>query len=584
MNADSIRVQQPSTRRLTVLAQDPSVTDRGNALTTQVTVPSEPLFSGPRGSRIEVIDYDASADRFYGPFDIPHDDPFEPERDLDRLVSDPQFHAQNVYGIVASTLFEFERALGRHLSWGFDYDSHQLKVFPHAFAEPNAFYSKYDECLAFGYFPTRGPDSDKVFTCLSHDIVTHETTHALIDGLRKQLMRPSSDDQAAFHEGFADIIAILKTLQNQELVQFAVNDYLNPTRQARTVSVAEARMAIQKQDILFGLAKQMGGAVRGMGRDALRRSTELKPSKSLYTDENFREPHDRGEILVAAVMNGFQKVWDKRLTGKLKFDGPDQASRVAAWRVAEEGAKAAGHLLQMMIRAIDYLPPVHVDFRDFLSAVLTADWQVCPDDETYKYRDAFRASFAAYGIEPAYSGGEQEAGVWGAGTQGRDISYARANMDSMRWNREGMFKLLWDNYDVLGLDRDIFTKIDSVRPVWRIGPEGFILRETVAEYHQILKRATSEDLKRLGIDFPASKAEGEHIDLVGGGTLIFDEFGRLKFHVHNRIANGQHQLERLNSLWSRGALSEDSQPKRPFAELHRRRGADEPGLRSEVWS
>jgi hypothetical protein len=584
MNASDVTVQKPSTRWLTVLAQDPDVADKGGVITTRVKVPAEPLFAGPRGSRVEIVDYDASSDCFYGPFEIPeNDDPFEIERDREALVGNPRFHAQNVYGIVASTLFEFERALGRHLSWGFEYGSHQLKVFPHAFAEPNAFYSKCDECLAFGYFPVRGPDSEKVFTCLSHDIVTHETTHALIDGLRDQLMRPSSDDQAAFHEGFADIIAILKTLQNLELVQFAINEHLTINKRAGTVSVDEARAAIQNQDILFGLAKQMGKAVRGMGRGALRHSTEIKPSKDLYTGESFRDPHDRGELLVAAVMHGFQLVWDKRLSGKLKLEGREQSPRVAAWRVAEEGAKAAGHLLHMMIRAIDYLPPVHVDFGDFLSAILTADWQICPDDDLYGYRDAFRASFAAYGIEPAYNGVASEPGVWGPGTQGRDISYARANMDSLRWNREGMFKLLWENYNALDLDRDIFTKVNSVRPVWRIGPEGFILRETVAEYYQKLNKATQADLKRLGIDFPESKTGGEPVDLVGGGTLIFDEFGRLKFHIHNRITNGDHQRDRLDSLWRRGALHENHTGERPFTALHRRRAADESRRPQEAW-
>ena len=84
----------------------------GLALTTQVKIPHEPLLPGPRGSRIEVVDYDVSADSFYAPFAIGDEDIFAKEKNLDVLVADPRFHAQNVYGVVASTLFEFERALG----------------------------------------------------------------------------------------------------------------------------------------------------------------------------------------------------------------------------------------------------------------------------------------------------------------------------------------------------------------------------------------------------------------------------------------------------------------------------------------
>ena len=104
------------------------------------------------------------------------------------------------------TLAQFERALGRRVSWSFG--GHQLKVAPHAFAEANAFYASREEALLFGYFA--GPDGSTVVqNCLSHDIVAHETTHALVDGLRPRYLEPSSPDQAAFHEGFADVVALL---------------------------------------------------------------------------------------------------------------------------------------------------------------------------------------------------------------------------------------------------------------------------------------------------------------------------------------------------------------------------------------
>ncbi|MEM8748843.1 MAG: hypothetical protein AAGF28_00965 [Pseudomonadota bacterium] len=567
-----------------MLAQDPDVLDNGFAVTSKVVVPNEPLYPGPRGSRIEVVDYDVSADAFYGPFEIPADhDPYEDASDIEALVADPAFHAQNVYGVVASTLFEFERALGRHLSWGFNYASHQLKVFPHAFVEANAFYSKKDECLAFGYFPIRGPNSERVYTCLSHDIVAHETTHALIDSLRSQLMRPSSDDQAAFHEGFSDIVALLKTLQNEELVRFGVREELRVSS-AGTVSISDAFVAIRKGSFLLGVAAQLGRAVIGMGRDALRRSIDLPPDPQHYLGEDFREAHDRGEILVAAVMRAYLRVWENRLGGKLmNEDGTMQSNRVAAWRIEEEGSKAARHLLQIFIRALDYLPPVHVDFGDFLSAALTADWQICPEDKPYGYRQILRECFGEFGIKPASTAKGLEPGVWGAGTGGREIRFMAGNIESMRWNREGMFRLIWDNYDVLDLQRDVFTRVNSVRPVWRVGPDGFVLRETVAEYYQLNKSADKSDLRKLKIKTPDFMNDSDRVELVGGGTLIFDEYGRLKFHIHNRISNAEDQYKRLMSLWRRGGMARRDKGALEFAEMHTRRGNREPSFRDERW-
>lgn len=570
-------------RRLTVLAQDPGILKDGRPLTTQVTIPDEILSLGPRGSRIELVDYDVSTDTLYGPYDLDaNSERFETVTDIQELVDDPIFHAQNAYGIVAATLHEFERALGRFLSWGFEDDVHQIKIFPHAFREPNAFYSRRDECLAFGYFPRR-KTREKVFTCLSHDIIAHETTHALLDGLRAQLIRPSSRDQAAFHEGFADIIALLMVLKNEETVGYALTKRVRPVQ--GMVPAKETLDLIMGRSFLTGLGDEMGKALYGMGRDALRQSAKLEPSEDCYDGDSHVEPHDRGEILVAAVLNALLAIWKKRLEGKINRAAKDAPStHVAAWRVTEEGAKAAEHLLRIMIRAIDYLPPVHVKFGDFLSAAITADWEICQDDTEYGYREQLLTQFGRFGIKPASQGPKERPGVWTTGTKkNAEIRYDAANMDSLRWNREAIFQLLWKNYEPLGLKRDVFTRVSSVRPVWRIGPDGFVLRETVAEYYQLLKAVHAKDLKALGIEAP-DFMKTERADVVGGGALIFDEFGRLKFHVHNRLVSSR-QKTRLTNLRAREAslIRHDAQGRR-FLDLHRRRAVREPQLVEEVES
>ena len=176
--------------------------------------------------RVHVVDFDASTNTFYRPFELGEDDAWADERDLERLVTNPHFHAQNVWAITMATLTRFESALGRRASWAVPGGGsspgaapghgHILKVAPHAFAEANAYYSRRDEGLLFGYFP--GRDGAPVFTCLSHDVVVHETTHALVDGLRPRLMEPSSPDQAAFHEAFADVVALLSVFSLPEVV------------------------------------------------------------------------------------------------------------------------------------------------------------------------------------------------------------------------------------------------------------------------------------------------------------------------------------------------------------------------------
>lgn len=396
MDAGSVR-----TRKLTIVAQDPGVMSAGRILKAAVDVPAEELAPGPRGYRVHVIDYDASTRSLYRPFRYPRStdatyrDPYGRASD-DVVVGDPGFHAQNVYAIVMRTLSRFEFALGRRVSWAFG--GHQVQVAPHAFAEANAFYSERDQALLFGYFPGR---KGTVFSCLSHDVVAHETTHALVDGLRTRYTDPSSPDQAAFHEGFSDIAALLSVFSLRDIVQLVLTSSLRAGKAKRggrdLLHEAAASAEALKQSALLGLAEQMGEEMSMMRGQPLRRSVKLEPAKVDLESEEFKEPHRRGEVLVAAVMNAFVNVWVERLEGLGRVRG----KFLDLERVAEEGAAAADYLLTMCIRSLDYCPPVHLEFGDFLSALVTADFEIRPDDSRYRFREHLVRCFGEFGILPA---------------------------------------------------------------------------------------------------------------------------------------------------------------------------------------
>jgi hypothetical protein len=64
--------------------------------------------------------------------------------------------------------------------------------------------------------------------------------------------------------------------------------------------------------------------------------------------------------------------------------------------------------------------------------------------------------------------------------------------------------------------------------------------------------------------------------LHGGGTLVFDDFGKLKFNVHKRLV-GSGQQRKLDEVWAQGGFREDESALRAeapggyFADLHRQR-------------
>ena len=551
------------TRRLTVLAQDPSITMNGAALTTRVRVPEEPTTPGPHGHRVRVIDFDASRGDYYAPYAMPgRFDEFDSVTDVDQLVSNPHFHAQNVYAIAMSTLWQFEAALGRHVPWAFASRGHQLNIAPHAFADANAFYSREDEGLFFGYVPKR---KGTVFTCLSFDVVTHETTHALLDGMRTAYMRPSSPDQAAFHEGFSDVIAILSVLKNAGVVERLLTR--GSHRGDRGLITAEdARDQKLRESVLFKLADELGPELGSPSGQALRHSIDLEPSADYYTvQKRYEEPHRRGEILVAAMMRAFLQVWGRRLDPLGRKRGIEMNLQL----VAEEAATAAEQLMRMAIRALDYCPPVDVSFRDYLSALATADHEVVPDDGRHRYRRAVIDWFGRYGIQPAVNAdvAGSARGIWDPPPV---MSYGGTHFETLRRDPDAVFRFIWRNQKALEIDTSAFTRVYFVRPCIRMGLDRFVVQETVAEYLQTIDLA-ARDLGKYGIKKPKELPPGQPIRLYGGGTLIFDEFGRLKFHIGTGVKS-RHQGERIASMAERGYFHAQRQrDRRPFAELHRNR-------------
>src|SRR5262249_55839596 len=120
-----------------------------------------------------------------------------------------------------------------------------------------------------------------------------------------------------------------------------------------------------RKSVLLGLAKQMGQEMAAVRGAALRQSALLTPSPKYLDEDELFEPHRRGEIVVAAMMNAFLEVW----AGRLKALGQVKKGFLDRSRVVEEGANAADYLLTMSIRALDYSMPVHAEYHDYLSAL-----------------------------------------------------------------------------------------------------------------------------------------------------------------------------------------------------------------------
>jgi hypothetical protein len=166
-----------------------------------------------------------------------------------------------------------------------------------------------------------------------------------------------------------------------------------------------------------------------------------------------------------------------------------------------------------------------------------------------------------------------------------EVTYDRSHFESMLRDPDEVFRFIWENRrkEILNLDERAYTKVISVRPCLRIGPDGFTLRETVAEYIQMVT-LRAEELEMYfdpPINIPDGMQEDQEVTLYGGGALIFDEYGHVKYHINNRIDNSDRQSQRLEYLWKYGYFKEKGETENLFARMHLQRALNTPTTASE---
>lgn len=415
----------PVYRYLRGYALDPGFSTRlDTAAINEVVyrIPFEPLDPGPVGEYVEVIDFDPASASWYEPVDLA-DVRIASQNGLPPSEGNPQFHQQFVYTVAMKTIHHFERALGRKIVWPprvvkpREKDNavgdvrlpreyvRRLRIYPHAIRDANAYYDPDKKALLFGYFQAANQSQGAnypgglVFTCLSPDIVAHEMTHAILDSIHHRYLEDTNADVAAFHEGFADIVALLQRFTFGELVEH---------------QLFASAGSLGRYTVLGELATQFGEALEG-NRGALRSMigrwdddgewVPLKPSPADYARNV--EPHDRGAVLVATIFDAFQRSYTHRTRDLLRIatNGTGilpqgSISRDLVHRLAGEASQIAEHLLHICIRALDYCPPNDISFGSYLQALITADLDIAPEDEN-GYRLALIEAFRARGIFPS---------------------------------------------------------------------------------------------------------------------------------------------------------------------------------------
>jgi subtilisin family serine protease len=628
-HAEKPPIAPPAHRPLRVFAYDPSL---GAKLATldinEATLDvrwEEKLLPGPIGEYIEVIDLDPASQCCYAPVDL-NDPHILTQSGLAPSEANPQFHQQMAYAVAMKTIDYFENALGRVALWAPRQTTvdnktttefvQRLRIYPHALRAKNAYYSPDHKALLLGYFTASTSDPGSVlpggvvFTAVSHDIIAHETTHALLDGLHRRFREQTNPDVFAFHEAFADIVALFQHFTLPEALRHQIE---------------ATRGDLEKQNLLGQLAVQFGEATGRYGalRDYIGKIVEAEepagadpsgvekkeiwvrrpPKRSDYDDAT--EPHDRGAVLVAAVFDGFLQIYRRRTADLLRLatngTGVLPAGEISTDlvdRLAREAAKVAGHILNMCIRALDYCPPIDLTFGEYLRALITADTDLVANDK-FGYRTAFIAAFRDRGIFPHdvkhLSAGSlvweapplplRRANVsvvlkkimtdWDLNIQ-RETAYTSSEknarnfwywlMDPKQVSDEemdalGLLRINQPRPDKIGDQPGELRNIEvhSVRPARRVGPDGNIRADLVVEITQTFRPTL----------YPGARFRG-------GCTLLIDlATAEVRYMVRKKVksaerfsAQFQFSDEEKEGLRA-NYFSDNSTAREPFALMHR---------------
>jgi hypothetical protein len=539
----------PIFRPLRIFTVDPS-TPRLDGAIALVDTPYEPLEPGPSGRLFVVDNYDGAQKLHYRRADL--DDPAVLITDgYPASQSDPRFHQQMVYAVCSNVYATFRKALGRHLVWGPGASGGKLVIRPHALEQANAYYEETSGKLEFGYY-VAGEDSTNttlpggfVFTCLSHDVIAHEITHALLDGLRSEFARPTGIDVLAFHEAFADLVAIFQRFSYKQVVRSAIR---------------MSRGDVTKAQYLTELARQFGHTT---GKKAALRSAidiDFGTGALCRMYDASLGPHELGSVLVAAVFEAFAKIYRRKTerylrlaTGGTGVLPAGELSNDLQDVLADRVTKLAAQFLSICIRAIDYCPPTGLTFGDYLRALITADYDLVPDDP-WDYRGALTYAFRRRGIYPrGVPNISEESLLWRPTRKplppviGLDFGNLRFRgdpgcaADPKELRRQacvlGDFVSRPEYLEEFGLvsngdprlDGDSVTlpAIKSIRSSRRVGPDGQIVFDIVAEVTQLRS---------------ADRAS-ERFEYHGGSTIILGPLGEVRYVILKSVV-GANRLER----------------------------------------
>jgi hypothetical protein len=486
-----------------IYLKDPLVAEHDNRIgIARIELDGEACLGvGPTSSRVAVVDYNADLDKVFEPAQLLANGKEFKVGSEKKSVGSLQFHQVNVWAVVTHTLnlMESEKFLGRRIPWAFG--SGRLLVLPHAGYWENAFYDRETGALHFFYY--EGQDGHPIYTCLSHDIITHELGHAILDGLKPYYNEVSSPDTAGFHEYFGDALALTAALNHRDILIEIVK------REGSSLSAP---------GILNNIAAEFGSGRPADSSSPLAENF-LRTARNTTTMQDLKdtfEEHDYSEVLTGAYYDVFLAVHKIARRQVRKEKGRNANPKDVRVSAAIRAAQVTG---RMMLRGLDYCPPVDVNYLDYARAVVKADTVAYPRDPA-GYCDAAKEVFLERGIGVDCDDLEKSEKLLNSQFRGLDVQRIGASITDA-------YDFVDSNRGVLGVPPTANIEVVHVYRTRKLSAGGFRPpQEIVVEF------VWAEDIELRGDRF--GELRGTRFPLWCGGTVVMNQDGNILHYVLKR--------------------------------------------------
>lgn len=494
----------PARSETSVASAVPKATEKA----VQVNVyPQDPLASGPllMSTDDTVFGADLSNGRVRIDDNRTHAKPDASGNFIFADGSDGIAQANTLY-YTSKTLQAFEEYRGGKIGWATRRE--QLTVNPHEQQGRNAYYSRGGGGTA--YFYDNSPSLNTVVkTANATDVVSHETGHALLDGLRPGFFSTHDLETGAFHEAFGDCAAMLMCLKD-------------PSNRAKLAE--QTGGDLRKHNVLSSLAEEFGAAIHGDNKDPnddhrtyLR--TALNSFK--YTDPKKLPPGRGDHDNMGAQVHSFSRLFSASfydcLESIVKQSVAEGQSFDQALQTAE---KVAGPLL---VRAIESGSPSQARYKALALAMVAGD-----KANGGKYADGIAQAFINREIISAADVKAQEQ---------RQAEVPALQLPEGELSNANSLDFLEANLETLGLPADKMYTPENV---------------------------TTNDRGETFISFRYSQEvpvtvpglQDKVTDVQGGVNLVFDASGKLVDSIHTEISpeTVENEMAGIAHLQARNAI------------------------------